>query len=112
MKDKRLRMRILTLIDDLHSLDALFYVSWCADEPYPRFWLREWCGFKSWVSFATAESVRDAIWAGNLKAPKPCTTSPKTKGKIYPIKRSAPRLKTSKPLAKCEFPVIETVFVR
>lgn len=110
MKDKRLK--VLDLIDELRSFDALFYVAWHADDPFPKFWLREWCGFKSWVSFATAESVRDAIWDGRLKAPKPCATSPKTEGTIYPIKRSAPRLGTKKPLARCEFSVIETVFVR
>ena len=110
MKDRRLG--ILDLIDELRSLDALFYVAWCADETYPRFWLREWCGFNGWVSYATAESVRDAIWDGRLIVPKPCTTQPKTEGRIYPIKRSAPRLETKKPHASYALATIETVFVR
>lgn len=110
MKDKRLKM--LDLIDELRSLNALFYVSWHADDPAPKIWLREWCGFKDWVSVATAESVRDAIWDGRLIAPETCTMSPKNEGRIYPIKRSAPRLGTKKPFVRCDFTVIETVFVR
>jgi len=61
------RKRILRIIDDLKTLDALMLVVWDRDSLYPRLWLREWCGAKGSVSIGTAEVIRDQIMAGLIR---------------------------------------------
>lgn len=69
------RRRMLRIIDDLKALDALLMVVWDRNSPYPRVWLREWCGAKTSVSIGTARVIRDQILAGNIR-PRPIRTQP------------------------------------
>lgn len=61
------RRQIIKIIDELKSLDAILFVIWDRDSKYPRIWLRDWCGFRTSVSIATAEMILNDILAGNLR---------------------------------------------